>query len=217
MEEGRKEGRLEEQRKIGRGEEGKDGWERTEGGREGGKIHFTELLIWVAYFCYRDDCCPVGEGVHMDKRLERRKNVNRGYRKLRNWQMAIELYAFLYEKVKEIPDRPYRLIAQILDATSSVSANIAEGYCRRSLKEYLNFLNIALASAGEVYSRCYACYRAGQLSEITFDAIDERHYAMENALLRQIESLQAKQQTGEWDDNLFLREDEVTYLLNQID
>ena len=153
----------------------------------------------------------------MDQRLERRKNVNRGYRKLRTWQMAIELYGFLYEKVKEIPDRPYRLIAQILDATSSVSANIAAGYCRRSLKEYLNFLNIALASAGEVYSRCYACYRAGQFSEITFDAIDERHYAMENALLRQIESLQAKQQQGKWDDNLFLREDEVTYLLNQID
>ena len=40
---------------------------------------------------------------------------------------------------------------------------------------------------------------------------------MENALLRQIESLQAKQQKGEWDDNLFLREDEVIYLLNQID
>ena len=73
----------------------------------------------------------------MDQRLERRKNVNRGYRKLRTWQMAIELYAFLHEKVKEIPDRPYRLTAQILDATSSVSANIAEGYCRRSLKEYL--------------------------------------------------------------------------------
>lgn len=131
--------------------------------------------------------------------------------------MAIELYVFLYDKVKEIPNRPFRIIAQILDATSSISANIAEGYCRRSLKEYLNFLNIALASAGEVYSRCYACYCAGQFSETTFDAIDEQHYTMENALIRQIKSLQAKQQRGEWDDNLFLREDEITYLLNQID
>ena len=26
--------------------------------------------------------------------------------------MAIELYAFLYEKVKEIPGSPYRLVAQ---------------------------------------------------------------------------------------------------------
>ena len=153
----------------------------------------------------------------MDEKLERRKNVNRGYRKLRTWQMAIDLYAFLYEKVKRIPDRPYRLIAQLLDAASSISANIAEGYCRRSLKEYLNFLNIALGSAGEVYSRCYACYRAGQFSAATFDAIDERHYALENALIRQIQSLQAKQQDGEWDDNLFLREDELSYLLNEID
>ena len=149
----------------------------------------------------------------MDKRLERRKNVNRGYRKLRTWQMAIELYAFLSEKVKEIPGSPYRLIAQILDAGSSISANIAEGYCRRSLKEYLYFLNVALASAAEVYSRCYACYRAGQFSESTFEAIDVQHYAMENALLNQIKSLQAKQQKGEWDDNLFLREDEITYIL----
>lgn len=39
----------------------------------------------------------------------------------------------------------------------------------------------------------------------------------ENALLNQIKSLQAKQQKGEWDDNLFLREDEITYILNQID
>lgn len=31
----------------------------------------------------------------MDERLERRKNINRGYRKLKTWQMAIELYAFL--------------------------------------------------------------------------------------------------------------------------
>lgn len=153
----------------------------------------------------------------MDNRLARRKNVNRGYRKLRTWQMAIELYAFLSEKVKEIPGSPYRLIAQILDAGSSISANIAEGYCRRSLKEYLYFFNVALASAGEVYSRCYACYRAGQFSAATFDVIDEQHYAMENALLRQIESLQAKQRKGEWDDNLFLREDEIIYLLNQID
>lgn len=155
--------------------------------------------------------------MNMDERLERRKNVNRGYRKLRTWQMAIELYTFLSQKVREIPGSPYRLIAQILDAASSISANIAEGYCRRSLKEYLYFLNVALASAGEVYSRCYACYRAGQFSTLTFDTIDEQHYAMENALLRQIESLQAKQQKGEWDDNLFLREDEVIYLLNQID
>lgn len=38
--------------------------------------------------------------------------------------MAVDLCAFLYEKVGEIPDRPYRSIAQILDSASSISANI---------------------------------------------------------------------------------------------
>ncbi|MDE0301278.1 MAG: hypothetical protein OXN17_21830 [Candidatus Poribacteria bacterium] len=44
-----------------------------------------------------------------DERQNRRRNVNRSYRKLRTWQMAVDLYAFLYDKVGEIPGRPYRL------------------------------------------------------------------------------------------------------------
>ena len=40
--------------------------------------------------------------------------------------------------------------------------NISEGYCRRSLKEYLNHLNIALGSCGEFHS-CYESFKqAGQ-------------------------------------------------------
>lgn len=34
-----------------------------------------------------------------DESLHRRRNVNRGYHKLGTWQMAVDLYAFLYEKV----------------------------------------------------------------------------------------------------------------------
>lgn len=149
----------------------------------------------------------------MDAKLETRKNKNRGYRKLRAWQKAIELYQLICEKVKEIPGKPYRLIDQIMDATSSISANIAEGHCRRSKKEYLYFLNIALGSSGEVYSRCYACYRAGQFSEKTFDEIDATHYAMEGNLLRLVESIQRKP-TEEWEDS-FIREAGIEYLSDE--
>ncbi|PWI46434.1 four helix bundle protein, partial [Candidatus Heimdallarchaeota archaeon B3_Heim] len=38
------------------------------------------------------------------------------------------------------------------DSSHSISRNIAEGYSRRSIKEYLNFLNIALGSSGEYHS-----------------------------------------------------------------
>ena len=137
------------------------------------------------------------------------------------------IYALICEKVKEIPGSPYRLIDQIMDAasssfrrnsalatkTNSISSNIAEDYCRRSLKEYLYFLNIALGSSGEVYSRCYACFRAGQFSEKTFDEIDTLHYEAENNLLRLIESLQGKP-IEEWSDS-FLREDSAEYLYSE--
>jgi len=150
---------------------------------------------------------------YIEPKLERRKNKNRGYRKLRAWRQAIELYALICEKVKEIPGHPYRLIDQIMESASSISANIAEGYCRRSLKEYLYFLNVALGSSGEVYSRCYACYKAGQFSENTFDEIDANHYEAEGDLLRLVESLQKKQIEGEWQDNFLLREAEAEYFI----
>ena len=150
---------------------------------------------------------------YIDQKLEYRKNKNRGYRKLRAWRKAVELYVLICEKVKEIPGHPYRLIDQIIESASSISSNIAEGYCRRSLKEYLYFLNVALGSSGEVYSRCYACFRAGQFSEKTFDEIDAKHYEAEGDRLRLVESLQKKQLEGEWQDSFLLREAEVEYFV----
>jgi four helix bundle protein len=45
---------------------------------------------------------------------------------------------------------------QAIASTDSAHRNIAEGYCRRSIREYLNFLNIALGSLGESVSGLYA-------------------------------------------------------------
>ncbi len=124
---------------------------------------------------------------------------------MRVWLRAIDLYALSVAKVKEIPGHPFALQNQITTAASSVHSNIAEGYCRRSLREYLHFLNVALASCGEVYSRCYGCTAAGQLSTDTFEEIDALHFEVENLLLALIESLQKKQAEGDWEDNLATR------------
>ncbi len=50
--------------------------------------------------------------------------------------------------------------------------NIAEGYCRRSLTEYLHFLNIALASAGESVSGLHAFSAAKQIADTDFQNLD---------------------------------------------
>lgn len=83
----------------------------------------------------------------------------------------------------------------------SISRNIAEGYCRRGIKEYLNFLNIALASSGEFHSSLVSFLKANQISKENFEKLDELHYKTENALISLIKSLQIKLKDGSWDTN----------------
>jgi len=72
-----------------------------------------------------------------------RKNINRGFKKLRVWQDAISLYVLAYKIFSKFPFEIKKVAANSIDAAHSISRNISEGYCRRSLKEYLNHLNIA--------------------------------------------------------------------------
>ena len=88
-----------------------------------------------------------------------------------------------------------------IDSAHSISRNIAEGYCRKSIKEYLNFLNIALGSSGEFHSCLVSFLRANQLSQDDFEKLDELHYKTENALIQLIKSLQQKMKDGNWEDS----------------
>jgi|SRR3990172_1712284 len=127
-----------------------------------------------------------------------RKNINRGFKKLRVWQDAVSLYVLACEILKDFPFELKKVASNAIDASHSISRNIAEGYCRRSLREYLNLLNVALGSSGEFHS-CYESFRAAkQITESDYRRLDELHYKVENELLRLIESLQKKQVSGEW-------------------
>ena len=72
-----------------------------------------------------------------------RKNLNRGFKKLPVWQDAVSLYVLACNIFADFPFELKKVAANSIDAAHSVSRNIAEGYCRRSLKEYLNHWNIA--------------------------------------------------------------------------
>jgi len=129
-----------------------------------------------------------------------RKNINRGFKKLRIWQDSISLYIMACKIFSTFPFELKKVAANGIDAVHSVSRNISEGYCRRSLKEYLNHLNIALGSCGEFHS-CYESFRqAGQITEEEFEKLDQLHYKVENGLLKLMESLQKKQRVGDWQD-----------------
>lgn len=128
----------------------------------------------------------------------KRHNVNRGYMKLNVWNEAIDLFAFVSSSIANIEKLDLRLKSQILDSAQSVSANIAEGYCRRTLKEYIQYLNIGLGSMGETMTRMIGLMKSGQLSPKEFTQFDEFHYSVENKLLALVRSLQSKKGTHDW-------------------
>ena len=130
-----------------------------------------------------------------------RKNRNRGYKKLRVWQDAISLYVISSKMLSHFPFEFKKVSANAIDACHSISRNIAEGYCRRNLKEYLNFLNISLGSCGEFHSAYYSFYKADQISKDEFETLDKLHYKIENQLIKLIEKLQNKSKNGDWEDS----------------
>jgi len=133
---------------------------------------------------------------------EQRWNINRGFKKLEVWNDAIKLYVQTWDVFRNFPYDLKRVSSNSIDACHSISRNIAEGYCRRSKKEYLNFLNIALGSSGEFYSSIYSCYKANQISKDQFKMLDKMHYSVENKLIKLIESIQRK---SDWNDNFLTK------------
>ncbi len=131
-----------------------------------------------------------------------RKNINRGYKKLEVWGDAIQLYSLVCKHLSKVPFVHQKSVSNTIDAAHSIIRNIPEGYCRRSLKEYITFLYYALGSCGELHSALIALHGANVISEETFNEIDIVQYKVENKLIRLTESLQKKLQNGEeWSDN----------------
>ena len=139
------------------------------------------------------------------------KNKNRGYQKLRVWNDAIDYYVTTCDIFRAFPFELKRVASQAIASSDSVHRNIAEGYCRRSIREYLNFLNIALGSLGESVSGIHAYRKAQQISEEDFQKLDKLAYKLENGLLRLVESLEQKRERGEWTDHLMVKESNAIY------
>lgn len=66
------------------------------------------------------------------------------------WQKADELAFEIYKATDAFPGREiFGLTAQLRRAAVSVPANIAEGYNRKSKREFSRFIDIALGSLAE--------------------------------------------------------------------
>jgi len=139
------------------------------------------------------------------------RNVNRGYRKLDVWNDAIEYYAVTCDVSCSFPYELKRVASNQIASADSIHRNIAEGCCRRTIKEYLQFLPIALGSAGESVSGLHAYCRADQITGEQMAAADKVVFKLDNGLKRLIESLQRKRDEGTWEESFVVRESNAAY------
>ncbi|MFC2136280.1 four helix bundle protein [Bacteroidota bacterium] len=143
----------------------------------------------------------------MNDMIERNKNINRGYRKLEVWKLAIDLFVMVRNEIKMISNLSLKVKSQIEDSALSVSSNIAEGYCRRSIKENIQFNNIALASLGENYTQIFALHKSNDIPENWFIDYDNLHYELENKLIAMNKSIVNKlKNNDEWKNDYIIKE-----------
>ena len=77
------------------------------------------------------------------------------------WQRAQDLAVGIYKHFGKHDDYGFR--NQICRAVVSISNNVAEGFERKSQKEFIQYLHIALGSTAEVRSMLYLAVRLGYL------------------------------------------------------
>lgn len=88
------------------------------------------------------------------------------YKELIVWQKAMDLVETVYVITKLFPkEELFVLVSQIRRAAISIPSNIAEGYGRRSYKEYLQFFSIAYGSALELETQLLISDRLKYLTD----------------------------------------------------
>jgi len=88
------------------------------------------------------------------------------------WQSARELVKLVYTASNENPlARDFGTKDQVKRAALSVMNNIAEGFARKSNKEFIRFLDIAQSSCIEVKSMTYVFQDLGYLPQEKIEKI----------------------------------------------
>lgn len=117
------------------------------------------------------------------------------YRKLSVWNQSILLVKQVYQITESYPKKEqFRLVDQMCRSVTSIPANIAEGSARKSTKDFMRFVAIALGSIAELRTHGIVSYELGyiakdvlQILEGECDSLGRQLQSLYNALGRKVE------------------------------
>jgi len=117
---------------------------------------------------------------------------------IKAWQEARTLVKIVYEAVKANSGfgSDYKFREQVQSAAVSIMSNIAEGFSRRSTREFTQFLFIAKGSAAEVQSQLYVALDQGYTNQQEFDKLYSKSDEVARLISRFIQYLLSKEKTN---------------------
>lgn len=88
------------------------------------------------------------------------------HKNLEAWKKAMDLVEEVYKLTLNFPrEEQFGIISQLRRAAVSVPSNIAEGAGRRTDREFVNFLSIAIGSLSELDTQIELSYRLKYIAE----------------------------------------------------
>jgi len=113
------------------------------------------------------------------------------YKQLTVWQRSIELVKEVYKTTDLFPrSELYGIVSQMRRSAVSIPSNIAEGYKRHGLGEYIRFLCIADASAAELETQ--VIISSDLYRNIDFSIVEDLLMEVQKMLNVMIKKLNAK-------------------------
>lgn len=104
--------------------------------------------------------------------LSERMPTNESFRNLQVWQRSMTLVEEIYKVTNSFPrSEQFGLTSQIRRASVSIPSNIGEGKRRKRQQVFLNHLDIALGSQGEVEVQLEIAKRLGFLAANEYERI----------------------------------------------
>ena len=117
----------------------------------------------------------------------------KSFKELKVWQKAYQFCLEMYKVTGSFPtDEKFGLISQIRRAAISIPSNIAEGYGRKTIPDYVRCLYIAYGSTCELETQILLSEDLNYLNEDNQNILLEKINEVERMLMALIKSLEKK-------------------------
>ena len=121
----------------------------------------------------------------------------RDHRRLRVYHEAHSLAIAIYRETRDFPrDEWFGIRSQVRRAAVSTVSNLVEGNARRTIGEYVSFLNVSRASAAEVSYLVQLASELGYLSPPAYQELTRACDQLIPQLERLVQRMESLQRSG---------------------